>query len=78
MIISDGIHVTSTTSLEELHAWAQRNGIKRSRYHGFKKGHPHYDWYFPRRKTIYFFAIPEAEYRETSAILQAAKNLVGK
>lgn len=43
MIISDGIHVTSTSSIEELHRWAAIHGISRRRYHGLKKGHPHYD-----------------------------------
>lgn len=43
MILTDKIHVTSDSSLAELHDWAKANGISRSRYHGYNKHHPHYD-----------------------------------
>lgn len=30
-------------SLKELHEFATKIGLTKSYYHGFKKGHPHYD-----------------------------------
>lgn len=30
-------------SLDELHAFAKKVGIKRCYFHGVRKGHPHYD-----------------------------------
>lgn len=42
MIYTDGIHLVAD-SLEELHMFAKKIGIGKNRYHGFKKGHPHYD-----------------------------------
>lgn len=42
MIYTDSIHLVADT-LEELHEWAGKLGLSRSRYHGVKKGHPHYD-----------------------------------
>jgi hypothetical protein len=42
MIVTDGLRVVSTTSLEELHDWAQENGIRRSWFRGTRKGYPHY------------------------------------
>lgn len=46
MIIGDGVHVTSTSSLAELHAWATTYGIGRHWFHGGR--HPHYD--VPKRR----------------------------
>lgn len=43
MILTDGIHVTSDHSLEELHAFAKEEGFPRGRFHGLRKDHPHYD-----------------------------------
>lgn len=43
MILTDGIHLVSTESAEELHAFARRIGLARARYEGVRKGHPHYD-----------------------------------
>ena len=42
MILTDGIHLVSDSSLEELHAFAQNMGLKR---HWFQvhRNHPHYD-----------------------------------
>lgn len=41
-IYSDGNHVAAYT-LSELHGWAKQNNVKRSWFHGYNKGHPHYD-----------------------------------
>lgn len=41
-IITDGVHVVSTESEAELHAFAQRIGLKREWYQNHPK-HPHYD-----------------------------------
>lgn len=44
MILTDGIHLVSDTSLQELHEFARKIGLKR---HWFQRGksrrHPHYD-----------------------------------
>lgn len=42
MIYTDGIHLVAD-DLTELHLFALSIGLKRWWYHGFKKGHPHYD-----------------------------------
>jgi len=55
MIITDGIHVVSTESLEELHEWAERHGIHRKWFHGARKGHPHYDLPSTRKFLIHDF-----------------------
>lgn len=43
MIITDGVHLASTKSVVELHAFAAKVGLSRRRFHGMRKGHPHYD-----------------------------------
>jgi len=42
VILTDGVHLVSDTSLEELHSFAQNMGLKR---HWFQvhRSHPHYD-----------------------------------
>lgn len=42
MIITDGIHLISDESIEELHKFAKKLGLKRSWFQDHKK-HPHYD-----------------------------------
>lgn len=42
MIYHDNVHMVAN-SLRELHVLAKRIGLKRSRFHGKRKGHPHYD-----------------------------------
>ena len=42
MIYTDGIHLVADT-LEELHEFANKIGLKRHFYEGVRKGHPHYD-----------------------------------
>ncbi len=41
MILTDGLHLVSDTSLEELHSFAQSIGLKREWYQDHR--HPHYD-----------------------------------
>lgn len=41
-LYTDGVHVVAD-SLDELHTFARDVGLSRSRYHGVRKGHPHYD-----------------------------------
>lgn len=49
MLLLDGRgHLVSTLDLQELHQQANRLGIGRHRFHGTRKGHPHYD--VPRSK----------------------------
>ena len=42
MIYTDKIHLVAD-SLEELHEFARKIGLKRHFFEGVKKGHPHYD-----------------------------------
>ena len=42
MTYTDGIHLVADT-ISELHLFASKIGLTKCRYHGFKKGHPHYD-----------------------------------
>lgn len=36
-------HLVSDESLEELHAFARRLGLRRSWFQGVRENHPHYD-----------------------------------
>jgi len=50
-LYTDGVHLVSDRSIAELHRFAKRIGLRRNRYHGEKRGHPHYDLpgrWFPR------------------------------
>jgi hypothetical protein len=47
IIYTDGIHVVAYV-LDDLHDWAEANGVKRCWYEGYNKGHPHYD--LPKRR----------------------------
>jgi len=47
MIITDGVHVVSTESEEELHKFARKVGLKRQWYQNHPR-HPHYDIISPR------------------------------
>ena len=42
MIYTDNIHLIAD-SLEELHEFARKIGLKRHFFEGVRKGHPHYD-----------------------------------
>jgi len=71
MIITDGVHVVSTVSLEELHIWAKRNNIAKKYYfHGVRKGHPHYDLPSTRK-----FLLPTMNVVGSRKVLLAAKGL---
>jgi hypothetical protein len=43
VILTDGIHLISDKSLDELHDFAVSIGLKRHFFQGKTKGHPHYD-----------------------------------
>lgn len=47
MIITDGVHVVSTESEEELHTFARKVGLKRQWYQNHPR-HPHYDIISPK------------------------------
>lgn len=49
MIITDGVHLVSTESEEELHQFAHRMGLKHSWYQDNGR-HPHYDLTTPAAK----------------------------
>lgn len=48
MIITDGVHLVSTESVDELHAFATSMGLWRSWYQNGR--HPHYDLTTPAAK----------------------------
>ncbi len=52
MIITDGTHIVSTESFDELHNFVIENKISSHFFHGSKKGHPHYDIPKKRRAEI--------------------------
>lgn len=54
MIYSDGIHLISDTSLEELHEFCSQNQIKKCWFHSSSK-FPHYD--IPKKKRKDFFLL---------------------
>ena len=43
MLYTDGIHLMSDSSIEELHTFANSIGLHRNYFHERTKGHPHYD-----------------------------------
>ena len=42
-VYTDGIHMVSDFSIDELHTFAENIGLKRHWFEGSKKRHPHYD-----------------------------------
>lgn len=66
MIYTDGIHLVATT-LKELHGFAEKIGLHRCYYEGYRKGHPHYDLIKPwMKKTA----------SENGAILVTSKEII--
>lgn len=43
MIFTDGVHLISDQSLDELHTFADSMGLRRCWFQGGKRRHPHYD-----------------------------------
>ncbi len=66
MIYTDKIHLVAT-SLKELHSFAEKIGINRCYYEGYKKGHPHYDLI---RKWMYEAAVKKG------AVLVSSKEII--
>lgn len=54
MIYTDGIHMMSDESLEELHEFAKKIGLKRHRFHNHPR-HPHYDLTKERERFAYLY-----------------------
>jgi hypothetical protein len=68
MIYTDGIHIISDISLEELHTYCARVGIKRCWFHSGSR-YPHYDIPKKMRQTV----LPDAKVvtsREITKILK--------
>ena len=42
-LLTDGVHLVSDFSLDELRTFANQVGISRRYFRGSRKGHPHYD-----------------------------------
>lgn len=73
MVYTDGVHLISDTSLEELHEFAASIGIKRCWYHASSKW-KHYD--IPKRMREDFhtkFNVPLVSAREIITILKDAE-----
>lgn len=51
MILTDGVHLISDESLEELHKFALKIGLKRCWFQGGSRRHPHYDLTSQRKLT---------------------------
>ena len=73
MIYSDGIHVVSDVSLDDLHASMEKIGIKRCWFHSSAK-HKHYD--VPKRKRATFFQDnPDVKQVSSREIVEICKKL---
>lgn len=74
MIYSDGIHVVSDISLEDLHEQMMKIGIKRCWYHSSSR-YKHYD--IPKRKRETFFQDnPEVQQVSSQKIVELCKQLM--
>ena len=72
MIYTDKIHLIAD-SLQELHTFAEEQGIKRCWFEGVKKGHPHYD--IPKKKLDQILKIPKIQIVRPREILSRSKIL---
>ncbi len=64
MILTDGVHLVSDDSLDELHVFADCIGLARRRFHGVRRGHPHYDQKPNLRGRALVYGAREVETRE--------------
>lgn len=65
MIYTDNIHLCADT-VDELHQFAYKIGLKRCWFHGVRKGHPHYDLHGSFNKIVI----------EQGALLVNTRNLI--
>lgn len=73
MIYTDGVHLVAD-SLDELHKYAVKMGIKKHWFHGTRKGHPHYDIpYLAAQKVV---EDPDVHYITTREILIKSKQMI--
>lgn len=72
MIFSDGIHIVSDDSLQELHDFCHRIGIKSCWFHKGSK-HPHYD--IPKKMREHFFEATRLTKVSPREIVLASKRL---
>jgi hypothetical protein len=68
LIYTDGVHVVSDTSEDELHDWAYKAGIKRCWFHRGSL-HPHYDIPKSLRGTVAFPGVQVVDSRKIVEIL---------
>ena len=66
MVYVDKVHMVAD-SLEELHFFAEKIGLKKHFFEGVRKGHPHYDL---TNKAIIFKAL------DNGAIVVSSKKIV--
>lgn len=72
MLYSDGIHLISSVSLDELHLFCKKIGIKRCWFHN-SKNKPHYD--IPKKKRLTFFELnPEVVKASSREIVKILKS----
>lgn len=75
MIYSDGIHIVSDKSLEELHAFAYIFSIARCWFDPNPK-HPHYD--IPKRRQKNFFETTDATKVSSKEVVRAVRRMKEK
>lgn len=76
-LYTDGVYLVSDRSIAELHQFAERVGLRRNRYHGERKGHPHYDLprgWFP---SILQAGVSPADRRDLVRALRRLNNRLG-
>ena len=77
MIYSDGVHVVSDVSLEDLHEQMKLIGIKRCWYHSSSK-HKHYDIPKKRRGDAFFVNHPEVKKVDAIEIVRICKEVASR
>lgn len=73
MLYSDNTHLVAD-SLEELHLFCKKVGIKRCWFEGTKKGHPHYD--IPKNYKSIISLMNEVKKVGSKKILHISKKLL--
>lgn len=63
-------------TLEELHTYAAKIGLKRSYFEGVKKGHPHYDLTKGKRPNTKAFEDLEVQQVRPRDVLRISKTLI--
>jgi hypothetical protein len=68
--------ITDNPDLEELHAFAERIGLRRSYFQGKDPHHPHYDVTANKREQALRLGAKPIKWREMPEILRARRSLI--